>query len=440
MNFKRACADGAFVRALCVAFNAGALVALPLKTRSPFGLASPLGAQGEMNEPSPTQPDSSHGDEWRKHLSAEWQWQILADDEDFDLELIGAFAEGNVTDAERREAERIIAASPAALDLLVTLREQSDEVYQQTEENHQVQAAGRPMQAVGSDSRSTTIETYPSGERPTSPPGDAATTAAQTTSRSISRMPSMVAAASVVIAVGAIGWSLSLFNRANQLGQEIAALDQRMLSQAETLTLSQREQLLLTSSTPSPHFFAGPESRRLFESALADDGSRGRGNEIPEVRTLREDTMAAARRSLAEWQRITQNEVGPDLLIARASLEITAGTLDDADATIDRLAARLGEEAAEVRNLRAGRLLALAETQTLSEGDQTRSAARDQLELLTQDDPEFANGWLNLALLLQRTAGRDNPATRTAWAGYLRADRVPEEFRQALQKHLDEAP
>lgn len=369
-----------------------------------------------MSQHEPDRPTDDH--HWRDFLLSEWEQQILDDDEDFDLQLIAAYADGNVSDAERREVEKILARSPAALDLVVTLRQQLT-AKSQGETDNETESGERPVESTSPAST------------PLSAPGS-------TPGRANRRVPGIVAAAGLIVAVGLFGWALNESRRANQLGQQVASLDQRLIAQAQALTLSHREQLLLTDSTTSPFFFAGRASRRLLEEALADDGSRGRGNEIPEVQAVRRNALASVRRSLSEWQKLNQREERPEFLISQASLEIVAGALDAADSTIARLSLAVGDNAPIVRNLRAGRLLALAETQTLREGNQTRDAARSELEQLTKDHPKFADGWLNLALLLQRTVGKNDPATRAAWVGYLNADEVPEQFRDTVKKHLKE--
>lgn len=367
-----------------------------------------------MNQPESHRPPND--DLWRNELLREWERQVFDDDGNFDLQLIAAYADGNVTDAERREVERVLARSPAALDLLVTLRQQS----------------------VGPDRKAADESTVAEKVEGSSRPAKDSVSTELRAARSSRRRLSGYAVASLIIAAVATGWAVNVSHRANKLSQEVAALDQRLQIQGQTLTLSQREQLLLTSSTDSPHFFAGPASLRLLEAALNDDGSQGRGHDTPEVRGMRQDALASARRSLSEWQKLNQSEDRPQLLVSQASLEIVAGALDAARTTISRLARVTGDDAPMVRNLRAGRLLALAETQSLSEGNRTRKNARAELEKLTKDHPRFADGWLNLALLLQRTVGKHDPAARSAWEGYLKAERVPDAFRATVRKHLRE--
>lgn len=369
---------------------------------------------------SQRKPDgSSDESQWREYLSREWEQRILEDDEEFDLQVLAAYADDNVTDQERRDVEKILARSPAALELLVILRQRA--------------ADTNPIGPghTNRQSEEPTVESSSGAPEPVSAFG-------ARTARPMRRLVNVAAAAGLLIAAGLAGWALQESRRADQLSQQIASLDQQLLAQAEALTVSQRENLLLTASTSSPHFFAGPASQRLLEAALTDDGSRGRGEEIPEVQAVRRRMLASARRSLSEWQKLNQNEERPAFLISQASLEIVAGALDAANSTIRRLSLTVGDDAPVVRNLRAGRLLALAETQSLREGDKTRETARSQLEQLTKDHPKFADGWLNLALLLQRTAGKNDPATQLAWNGYLKADDVPEQFRATVKQHLKE--
>ena len=354
---------------------------------------------------------------WHEFLDEKWNQKVLADQQAFDPSLIAIYAEGNATDEERRHVEHILATSPAALDLFITLREQISELRAPVTTSRE---DGSRSDAAQQASAAPNHAMKPSPEV-----RSASTEPGATVKRTnLTRVwgTSLVTAASVVMAIGAASWSWKLHIQNHALNQQLANLDKQAVNQAMALAMSQQERMIETSASSIPPYVAEATSVPFLKAVMAESGVVPRGSSDlvpPEMRGAQEATRLSASTVLDRWRTTSQGTVPAGVLMAQASLEISLNQLDWAEETIRRIIAKLGEAAPEVRNLQALRLLALAETQPMTEAAATFAAARGILQSLTQQHPNFAEGWLNLALYLQRHVGPDNPATREAWDRYL---------------------
>lgn len=378
-------------------------------------------------------PLSDNG--WRQLFDEKWTEEILSDQQAFDPDLIAIYADGNATAEERRLAEHLLATSPAALDMLVTLRQQS---FDGDSGAHLTIGAAPAAESMTSAGR-------PALDAPPPLPGSRSVLAGvQSAGRADAvrrvRAASWIAAASMLLAIGAATFGLRQESENGQLALKLAVADRQLVSQAMALAISQQERIVETSASSIPAYAAGTRSVAFLKSVIADRSGTSRGmddSDPPEIRAAKQATLLSASTVLDRWRSTSEEPVPAGVLVAQASLEISLNQLELAAETIRRIAAQLGETAPEVRNLQAMRMLAVAETQPMSEATATFAAARTLLESLVRENPEFADGWLNLALYLQRSVGPDNPATRSAWEQYLAAE-GREDLKEVIRSRLSE--
>lgn len=377
---------------------------------------------------------------WRQLFDEKWTKELLSDQQAFDPDLIATYAEGKATDEKRLLAEQMLSISPAALDMLVTLRLRSYEE-DSSEEDSDVNPASRvstSSDAIPFNSRAAADAPKPASEShsvsATVHSGEQAVFIRR------SRVASFTAAASLLLAIGAaIAW-LRMESENGELVRKLAVADRQLVNQAMALAISQQERIVETSASSIRPYIAGTGSVALLKSALAERSRIPRGiedSDSPEVRAVKQATLLSASTVLERWRSTSEEPVPSGVLIARASLEISLGQLDLAAETIRRISAYLGKATPEVRNLQALHMLAVAETLPLSQANAKFAAARALLESLTREDPDFAEGWLNLALYLHRNIGPDDPATRIAWERYLTAE-DREDLKEVIRNQLSE--
>ncbi len=69
-------------------------------------------------------------------FETKWAQKVSDDTQNFDNELIAAYAEGLLSDEERISAERMLAGSPAALEMLIILKSHIADVHRPLADNH----------------------------------------------------------------------------------------------------------------------------------------------------------------------------------------------------------------------------------------------------------------------------------------------------------------
>ncbi|WP_150106112.1 hypothetical protein [Rubinisphaera brasiliensis] len=374
-----------------------------------------------MNTPKSNNPEISPNNPWPALFQQEWQRQILDDTTNIDVDLIAAYAEGALSEGEERKVEKLLAESPAALDMLVAMREQIAD----SDLAEAAEAGASSHRVVGP------TDVPPSRDSPRK-----AADQMGSASSSAVRMRWVAMAASVAVAVGAVSWSVLSSTKVGRLDRQVAALDQQIVQQAEALTLAQREQLALLSGTPT--YLAGVVSPELIHLAMAGEAVTVRGiDNAQHVIKLKYGSLDRGSAALKQWQDAIPDKSLADVLVNRASLEIAAGQFDAARDTIDSVTQSVGEDSADVLNLRAILLLAFAETQPLAEAEKSYQQAQSLLERLTTEHPDFANGWLNLALFRSRLQGPQSPDTRAAWDRYLAVE-TRAELKAAVRSQLEQ--
>jgi hypothetical protein len=368
-----------------------------------------------MSQPEQHKPDEASANSIARALARNWDVQVNNDQENIDLELLAAYAEGQLSGNEQNVVEELVAKSPAALEALLFFHRALN-VEQGTSTNNEVSTGN--IDAAN-------IEGFSAGS--TQP---AATTESALTRRGSTRRSNALTAVTLMLAAGASFWAYRTGCDAQQVDSNNQALLAQLDTQALDLALARKEQVYAATGGSFRSFPAGTLSPRMIQQAMLDRGPVARGGTPAEgERALRKAAVADAESAIGE---VSPTRSGSNIRwnsdIERAAIEIAGGNLEVASPLIDDVEQEYGPESPEVMNLRALHLLARAD-----DGEDTVEQAADQFRELTESHPNFALGWFNYALLVTRVQGEE--LSKPLWESYLKAE-TSDELRSAVQLQL----
>lgn len=335
--------------------------------------------------------------QFNQALRQEWSEQMENDTDEVDLELLAAYAEGRLSTNEREVVEELVANSPAALETLLFF--------------HRALNVGQGNELKSDDTDiDTTRHLKSSGAADLSPetinrPQPSKRYSLSRSARSLN----VISAAALLIAAGA---GILAYN-ANQSLRRLHNENQNLLAslnqQSMALALARKEQAFGTSAGTFRSFASGAVTPRMLEIALLDFGPVSRGGDPSD-----EEIRFRKRTADAATEAINQVASGAELdhLIEKASVAIATGDREAAALAIGMVEEEYGEESAVLKNLQALQLLA-----RVDDGEATFEQAANALRQLTEQHPDFAQGWLNLAILTQRVQGTE--ASLSVWQEYL---------------------
>jgi tetratricopeptide (TPR) repeat protein len=327
-------------------------------------------------------------------------WDVLLDEDaaPLDAELLAAYTEGRLGEAERRQVRARISQSPRAMDLLDGLK-------------HDLWSSESSSAEATDESDSETADETRNN------PGDQAAVPSVSRPAAVAyrrtRAPQRwLLAASVLLAAGMSFWAVHSWRTIGRQRDELARLAQTADERGRQLALAHKERLAVLSTVDRLPL-VGTTSPALVRLALADSASRSIDEPPPEARLQQVREAHGAALQAAALLRLS----AADSLLEHAALELLAGRLDEAR-HLAQQAQQVAGPTPQTLNLRAAVLLAQAMQQLPDEASRTLDAAAALLLQAVEQQPDFALAWFNLALL--REVQRDLTAARAAWQQYLR--------------------
>jgi tetratricopeptide (TPR) repeat protein len=302
-------------------------------------------------------------------------WDTLtADDQSgLDVNLLAAYAEGRLSDADRARVRRMIDRSPRAMEILDAIR------------------AEFPASAEQSGSQS--LPFVRREERTDARAGWRRT------------MQPLLTAAALLLAVGI---TFVAVQRMGSHENVAASPDRPRPENIYTLASSQTPALALRS-TPALAFMA---------FANREIASRGGPDEVP---------PAEAQARASEIASLTETQTGDRALSASALLDlaavqIAAGKVAEAEATL-RQAEALEGKSAVLLNLSAARLMTIAysESSSVAQNQLWNDAGR-MLDEAIKLDPSFALAYFNRALLEEDRNNGDTTTSIEWWQMYVNVE------------------
>ena len=371
-----------------------------------------------MSQPDQNKPDKVPANSIARALAQNWDEQVNNDQDDIDLELLAAYAEGRLSENEQNVVEELVANSPAALETLLFFHRALN-VEQGTPTNKEF--------SIGNH-EATNIEKFPAGTA--RPATLAENTRPRRGSNRRSNVMNVMTVAALMLAAGASFWAYRTSRNAQRVDSNNQSLLAQLDAQTFDLALARKEQVYAAAGGSFRSFPAGAISPRLVQLAMLDRGPVARGGVPAEgEQELQQSTVTAAEAAIRE---VSPSRPGSNNRwqtgIERAAIEMAGGNLEKALTLIDDAEQAYGTESPEVLNLRALYLLAQADN-----GEDTIEQAVDQFTDLTERHPQFALGWFNYALLVTRIQGQE--ASQPLWDAYLKAE-TSTELRNAVQLQL----
>lgn len=361
---------------------------------------------------------------WQTLLERKWQEQVHHDESEVDIDLLAAYAEGRLSAKEELISQDMLAASPAAVEIFLSMRE----AYTRT---------------LDAELRSSEIPETAAAASQVSP---AERSSPQNGGR-ISHWRSSAmytTAACLLLAVISAGIAGNSLISSGKLASELATLQEHLNRANKSLddetavrinqTLLENKELGITlAAERRAVFLAGRISPAMLMTTLQSKLiARGSEAESPE--------NSAFRRQVAQRLEKTINDLPANATHSRSVVngieigmqQILSENLPGCRQTLNTLKAEFPSEPA-VANLEAVLLLATAENSTDSEAQLLFSEAGSILQDLTAKHPDFETGWLNLALLTEQQEGIE--AARPFWEGCLSATQ-DEDLRSIIRGHL----
>ncbi len=318
-----------------------------------------------------------------------WDTLTAEDETRLDPNLLAAYAEGRLGDAERARVRQLIDRSPRAMEILDAIRTEFP-----------VEApTDKPLPFVADGGRRESPVTWRRAVQP------------------------LLTAAALLIAVGIT----YLASRGPDDPGTVAHVAPLSLPPAENVYTLTPEQppVLAMRRTPALAYMA---------FAAREMGTRGAGDDLP-------PEEQAARRNAVDGivQQATADVSGgaesAPALLELAAIQIAAGRLAEAEELINRAEALDGVTATSL-NLRAARLMTIAYTATdRTSQTQLWQQAGQLLDEAIKLDPEFALAYFNRALLEEDRNNGDLGTSIEWWQQYVNLEQdeamraVVEQFR-----------
>lgn len=363
---------------------------------------------------------------WHAALEKQWQDQVLEDDSDIDIDLLAACAEGRLSAEEESHAYKMIAASPAALETFLVMRQGFN------------QSIDTVAQLTISPADSTPLPIGKSAnEQPVSLP------------HRISRWqtaPLLTVAASLLFAAVSGGLAFTQRMSGQGLRTEIASLQQQLTQATDSLKdqtqfrlnqslLAEKELGLTLAAERKPVFMAGRVSPAMLITSIRSQAvARGPEAESPISMAFRKDVTQRLGGTIKQLSPQAADRASVLQQTEIAMQQILSEDLAGCHQTLDDLKSRFPNEP-EVSNLEAVLLLADAENETADDAKAMFSEAETILKNLTVKYPDYGTAWLNLALLVEERAGLEE--ARQFWDGYLAAEQNAD-LRSVIETHLNQ--
>jgi tetratricopeptide (TPR) repeat protein len=311
-----------------------------------------------------------------------WQALLAADETPVDVELLAAFAEGRLSSEQCRAVRAWVARSPMAMEILDDLYDELDALRDEE--------ATEPARLVG----------------PSDEPRDLVVpTAAVKTESTWWPIAVLAIAASLLVAVGTAYLAYEQWYSRGSLQTQLASLS---LAQVEDAKRA------LYARSGLPRTLIGDVSPEAFPDWLPPLET-SRGGPIPSD----EQTEAEIRRLIQSGTHSLEAAFTGDLerLIEHGAILIAAGKSDEAYQKAQEAANKYGQRP-ELLNLQAAALMAQAETASRAEFDATVKHAKELLQSITTNSPQYSPAWFNLAVLYSELL-RDDEQANQAWQKYL---------------------
>lgn len=343
-----------------------------------------------MSDVSPNREAERFTDSIPDAMSAFWEQLVLEDETELNVEQLAAYADGRLSDTQREQIQRQLAASPSSLETLAILHENAS-----LQGSPSIPVSMSPAVDTGSHSEATGR----SSALPAAEP-------AQTLHRNRLRVR-VGAFVSTAAAVAVVGWALVVTGSRRELHEQYAILEASLLTEQQRLALAQKELLYANGRQNRDLWSAGTMSPQMLQLA-AVESARPRGGVTSE-----EDELLDAK---AFEKAVESVDSLPDSsssrhnrLIETAALQLAAGQLSAAEKTINEAQDATGKPSPALQNLRA--VLALNQSNNpelgLAESDALINSARTMLQALLEEHGEFAPALFNLALLEERYGDPD---------------------------------
>jgi len=314
-----------------------------------------------------------------------WDRLHSSDEDELDLDLLTAYAEGTLSTTERAECEDLMARNPEALHLVAAIWKTG--VGDPHSQSIPAIAAHRPA------------------ERTRTPRG-----------------MWLAVAASLLVAVTAGVWSVRSGRQTADLQTSLLAMqDQLTDAQLQLVVEHKGRYLTLAGAGGARNYWNGTVTPTMLDLPQ----SRGIVAAVPP------EAVAEDRQAQQALRQITQSDRNQSrVLLEQIAIDLAAGRLKQADAIIKQVAELIGETP-DVLNARAMRSLAERNPRAFKQ-------AEHQLRRLTSQYPDYLPGWYNLALILEEQADH-NAESRRAWQEYLKRE-TRKGFRRIAQSHLSALP
>ncbi|APZ93231.1 hypothetical protein Fuma_02848 [Fuerstiella marisgermanici] len=351
---------------------------------------------------------------WRDIVNEQWQRDVMTDDSEIDMDLLAAFAEGRLSPQEQIEAEALIADSRAALECFVAMKESVI-----GERDHVLPEVASPEPHVG---------------------GQVAAARHQS-------LYQYATAASLLIGCLAVGWATMERSGRMSLQSEVASLSSSLETQTSYNLVSQKEQGMTLAATRTSPYFAGKLTQGMISTivmSLTRPKSLDASVDPSSVASLSTRWKSATAESVAHSETSVQQSVEEVFRLITDcqlrynadddTLEANERTFAPARQALEALRQKY-PEAPEVRNLEAVLLLQQAEFLLEPDADELTQRAKSILIGVTKSHPEFANAWLNRALLAQ-SEGDSESAAKEMWNRF--ADTTEDQdLREAVLQLLE---
>jgi tetratricopeptide (TPR) repeat protein len=371
-------------------------------------------------------PATSNGSEpWRQVMEQTWARLLNDDPSEFDIEMVAAFAEGNLNDEQAAAVMQMLAESPAALDCFLAIREhltperpaKGDEPFLET-----LTAAFEPDTTAGSTREVSLATPLEPGKTLQELPGELlepipavaqeqqggvgySSKDAGSFQQTVAPAPSVLSntarayGGALALALGLLLFLAAAWLRWDSNDQLALEREQMAVKIAERELLSRKEIGHFLASQNGLRYLSGQLTARLVDTTATVFPRAKGANRSGPAEQMQSSMLAEDWKSSIDYLESLTGETD-DLQLERLFAMLSEG----AERTVqERLAKLPPDVAAEPRwqNLHAIALLYQADNLSILEAEPLVARARELLKDITARHPDFALAWLNLALLAE---------------------------------------